>query len=311
MNDGLQGSIRYAPSTTGFAHPGTLLAGLLCWLTARSLGVPAVLRLENIDPDRSKPDYERAMIDDLAWFGLEWDTIVYQSLNRPAHEAALDKLEQRQLLYPCNCSRSKLKERGVRAPDGGFAYDNACRGRSLPPGGWRACREAIRVKLPVHDVVIHDQSGLILQQQPVVAMGDPVVCRRDGAMAYHLACVVDDALIPVHHIIRGNDLLHSAPTQWLIQDLLQYPHPTYRHHFLLLDRQNEKLAKFHGAVGAPELRQHYKASELCGLLAGWCGINPDGVPCLPKELISSFDWGRVRSEALLIEWRDQKLKRIV
>src|ERR1043165_4709926 len=122
---------RFAPSTTGPAHPGTLLAGLLCWLDARSRGARVILRLEDLDPERCRPEFSRAMIDDLAWLGLEWDAVEHQHANRARHEAALDRLAELGVLYPSATSRRELEQAGRRAPDGGWAYDNRDRGTPL------------------------------------------------------------------------------------------------------------------------------------------------------------------------------------
>lgn len=294
--------IRFAPSTTGHAHPGTLISALLCWLDARSRGVPFMLRLENLDPERCRPEYETAMLRDLEWLGLDWDVLVRQHEQRPHHEVALDALAERGLLYPCSCSRSRIKSLNRPAPDGGYAYDNYCRERPLPSGGWRACDEPLRVKLPAGEITVRDEGGFDYAQDPLRAMGDPVVRRRDGAMAYHLACVVDDARVGVRRLIRGRDLLPSAPVQVALQQSLGLPTPAYRHHFLLLENHGGKLAKFHGAVGAPVLREFYTSEALCGFLAHLAGLAPATNPCRPADLVDNFRWDRVRRHDLTLEW---------
>src|ERR1043165_3178537 len=125
------GTGRFAPSTTGPAHPGTLLAALLCWLDARALGARVILRLEDLDPERCRPEFTRAMIDDLAWLGLEWDAVEHQHANRARHEAASDRLAELGVLSPSATSRRELEQAGRRAPDGGWAYDNRDRGTPL------------------------------------------------------------------------------------------------------------------------------------------------------------------------------------
>ena len=139
---------RFAPSTTGPAHPGTLLAALLCWLDVRSRGGQVLLRLEDLDPERCSPELTRGMEEGLAWLGLDWDETVQQSANRAAHEDALDRFAAAGLLYPCACSRATHKTHGLRGPDGGFRYPGTCRARTLPPAGWRASAEPLRVELP-------------------------------------------------------------------------------------------------------------------------------------------------------------------
>lgn len=299
---------RFAPSTTGHAHPGTLMSALLTWLSARSIGGRVVLRLENLDPQRCLPKYNQSMIDELVWFGLEWDDIVWQDRQTATHEAALDQLADAGLLYPCHCSRSRIKQSAHLAPDSGFAYDNRCRNQSLPAGGWRACPEPLRVRLPADRIQMTDESGRQLDQIPSREMGDPVVRRRDGAIAYHLACVVDDASMKATHLIRGRDLAPSAPVQILLQRLLHLPTPKYRHHFLLLEKSGDKLAKFHQSVSVPELKPHYSPQQLCGWLAWTAGLLEQPMECRPTDLVTSFSWDSIRHDDLSVEWDGVCLK---
>jgi glutamyl/glutaminyl-tRNA synthetase len=140
-------------------------------------------------------------------------------------------------------------------------------------------------------------------------MGDPVVVRRDGAVAYHLAVVVDDHRSGVDRIVRGRDIGPSTATHVAIQRLLGWPSPRYLHHFLLLEpRADRKLAKFHGAVGADELMRHYRPAELCGLLAHVAGLRADVQPCMPTELVADFAWGRVRRDDCVLSWRGDRLE---
>ena len=139
---------RFAPSTTGEAHPGTLLSALLVWLDARARGGRAMLRLEDLDPDRAKVAHATQLRESLAWLELDWDDVVTQSDRGAAHAAALDQLAAAGRLYPCACSRA---QRTRPAPDGGFAYDNTCRGRPLPPGGWRTSTEPLRTLAPMDE----------------------------------------------------------------------------------------------------------------------------------------------------------------
>lgn len=244
---------------------------------------------------------------DLEWLGLDWDGVITQSDRRAAHEAALDELAARGLLYPCDCSRARLKSIGRAAPDGGFAYDNQCRSRELPPGGWRAVSAPLRLRLPEDCVSFVDELGLVIEQRPAHDMGDPVVRRRDGAIAYHLASVVDDAAGGFTRLIRGRDLAPSAPTQRLIYGRLGLPIPTYRHHFLLLELRGDKLAKLHGSVGVEALRARHSSPELVGMLAAWAGIHAEGAACRPVDLVASFDWARVRRYDLAVAWDGSRL----
>ncbi|MEZ4361300.1 MAG: glutamate--tRNA ligase family protein [Kofleriaceae bacterium] len=300
---------RFAPSTTGSAHPGTLLSALLVWLDARSRGGRAVLRLEDVDHSRSRPQWAEEMRAAMDWLGLEWDVVVVQSARTRRHEAALDELAAAGRLYACRCTRGGRRG-GRRAPDGGWAYDNLCRDRPLPPGGWRFVSDALRVRLDDCAVALVDEGGLVLSQTPAIAMGDPVVRRRDGALAYQLVVVVDDADQGVTRVVRGRDIAPSTATQVLLQRLLRAPTPVYRHHLLLVEpptpgasaEEPVKLAKLHGSIPFAELRGALTGAQLCGALAHAIGLVDDAAPTTPAELLRSFSWARVRAQDLTARW---------
>lgn len=298
---------RFAPSTTGPAHPGTLLAGLLAWLDARQNAGTFILRLEDLDPQRSTPHLVQQMQEELRWFGLDWDSIQIQSEHTSHYEKAMDTLESMGRLYPCSCSRKQIKSAGHRAPDGGWRYPNTCRGTPLPNGGWRQTQAAIRIELQDIAIHIHDQNGEYIEQNPGLEMGDPIALRRDGAFGYNLCTVVDDHLGGITHIVRGRDLSTSSPTHWEVQQLLDSPHPTYRHHFLFMEEHRAKLAKLHGAVGVPELRRHYRPEQLVGLIAHYAGLLKHPIECSPYSLIESFDWASVTHENQLLHWNGTQL----
>lgn len=298
---------RFAPSATGPAHPGTLLAALLGWLDARSRQGRFLLRLEDLDPERARPRYARGLRRDLAWLGLDFDAVEWQSRAAERHEQALDELAAAGLLYPCGCSRRELAAAGLRRPDGGLRYPGTCRGRSLPPGGWRAAREPLRLRIPSGVVRPKEEGGLDLSGDPARDFGDPVVRRRDGAVAYHLASVVDDAAAGVTRVVRGRDLAPSTALQRAIGALLGLPEPRYRHHLLLLEPRGGKLAKLHGSLPLPALRAHLPAEALCGLLAAAAGLLPEPAPVRPRELLAGFRWDRVRREDCVLAWRDGAL----
>lgn len=291
---------RFAPSTTGHAHPGTLLSALLVWLDARNRNGKALLRLEDIDRTRASAAWSEHLIEALSWLGLDWDETIVQSASQARHEAALDTLATQGLLYPCSCSRA-ARRGGRRAPDGAWAYDNTCRAARLPSGGWRAVDGALRVRLPDERVELIDGSGLNLSQHPARQIGDPIVRRRDGEISYQLAVVVDDADRGVTDVIRGRDIAPSTATQVQLQRLLNVPTPRYRHHFLLLEPRGEKLAKLHGSIPFEVLRARYDSRELCGLLAGAANLS-DGRACAPQDLIAGFDWSRVSPDDRVAHW---------
>lgn len=291
---GVAGVGRFAPSTTGPPHLGTLLAALLAWLDARSRGARFVLRLEDLDPERCRPAFADALVEGLGRLGLDWDECVRQSDRRAAHEAALDVLAAQNRLYPAPITRAELRAIGRPAADGGFAYDNRGRGAPLPPGGWREATDPLRVALPDGLVRLRDESGLDLSQDPSVALGDPIVRRRDGAIAYPLAVVVDDAASGVTRVVRGRDIAPSTATQVRLAELLGLPRPSYRHHFLLLERHGDKLAKSHGAPAA--FASHHDAEVLTGHLAWLAGLTDTAAPTTPRALLAGFSWARVRGE---------------
>lgn len=297
---------RFAPSTTGPAHPGTLLAALLCWLDARSAGARLHLRLEDLDPQRSLPRWCDALPRDLSWLGLDFDQIDLQSEAAADHQAALDHLARRGRLYPCTCSRSDLRH-AARNPDGSVRYPGTCRERPLPAGGWRATADPLRVRLPDDPLPLRDEGGEPLEASPAV-LGDPVVRRRDGGIAYQLAGVVDDGRIGVTRIVRGRDLAGSTATQVALQRLLGLATPRYRHHLLLLEERGGKLAKLHGAVDLAQLREHHDALSLCGALARAAGLRALATPLHPRDLLEDFDWRRVGREDRVVRWTGEELR---
>ncbi|MCX8040034.1 MAG: glutamate--tRNA ligase family protein [Planctomycetota bacterium] len=283
---------RFAPTPSGRAHPGTLLAALLAWLDARQRGAEFIVRLEDLDRERCSPAYAEALLEDLRWFGLDWDRVERQQEHGAAHAAALDALAAQGRLYPSSLSRRELAQGGRRAPDGGWWYDNRERGRPLPPGGWRACREPIRCRLDDGCIALRDESGLDLSQDPAAACGDPIVRRRDGIVSYALAVVVDDARSGVDRVVRGRDIAPGTATQVALQRLLGLPTPVYRHHLLVMEAEGGKLSKSHGAIGGAALRA-VAPERLCGYLAFLAGLAPRGARCRPRELLASFAWQQV------------------
>jgi glutamyl-Q tRNA(Asp) synthetase len=299
---------RFAPSTTGRAHPGTLLAALLAWLDARKRGARLLLRLEDLDPERSRAEWSALLREDLAWLGLDFDAAEEQHDFAARHAAALDRLAALGALYPCACTRSRIRAESDPALGRGARYPNLCRGRALPAGGWRACDEPLRVALPAGRIAPRDEGGLDLAQDPPAEIGDPIVRRRDGSVAYQLAVVVDDAASGVTRVVRGHDLAASSATQLALQRLLGLPEPVYRHHLLLLEERGGKLAKLHGAVGADALRGAYRAPALAGFLAHAAGLTPDAAPRTPAELLRDFDWARVAPGDRVVRWTGAALE---
>jgi glutamyl/glutaminyl-tRNA synthetase len=287
---------RFAPSTTGEGHPGTLLSALLVWYDARARGGRALLRLEDLDTTRVKAAWADQLVEALAWLGVAFDETIVQSRNTPVHEAALDALAAQGRLYPCTCSRAD-RAGGRRAPDGGWAYDNTCRGTPLPPGGWRAVTANLRAQLSDERTQLVDEGGLDLSQVAAIEMGDPIVRRKDRVIAYQLAVVSDDRISDITHVVRGRDIAPSTATQVELQRLLGYPTPRYRHHFLLLEPHGDKLAKLHGSIPYSRLRARYTGPELHALLMRVAGQVEGVTP-------ATFDWARVPREDVVVRWDD-------
>ncbi len=296
---------RFAPSTTGRAHPGTLLAALLCWLDARSRKAPVALRLEDLDPERSSPLLVEGMERDLAWFGLDWDACERQSEQRERYEAVLERLVDEGRVYACDCSRARIREASVLAPDGSYRYPGHCRGRVVSRADWRARADPLRLRLEGPPIELRDESGLDLSGDAAKAFGDPLLRRRDGAYAYHFVSVVDDAAQRVGRVVRGRDLAPSTMLQVALQRLLGLPMPRYRHHCLFLERSGEKLSKLHGAISIEALRSRHDAAALCGAIASQVGLVPVGTHCSPTELIAEFDWARVSPQDVELAWDER------
>ena len=329
----MQTRSRFAPSTTGPAHPGTLLAALLWWLDGRSAGHELWLRFEDNDPQRCKPHFVERLRHDLQWFGLDWDHEQLQSDHRVHHQAAFDMLREQHLVYACDCSRRRLStlDKGL---DGAPLYDHHCRSRqdefinidsselSIQDVRNNTLPLAWRLSLPDGVVSWHegdsennarpDSWNVSIPEQ----LSDPIIWRRDGAPAYHLAAVVDDAQAGITHIVRGADLRWATPIHLQLQAMLGYPSPCYQHHALLFEsaistelgtssgKAGQKLSKSHGAIGLAELQGAYQATELCGLLAAMVGLLDRAEPCSPTDLIELFTWDKVTTTDQVIAWDD-------
>lgn len=297
---------RFAPSTTGRAHPGTLLAALLCWLDARRVGAEVWLRLEDLDRDRTRPGMVDGLRADLEWFGLDWDGESLQSESAALHAERLEALVREGRVYACDCTRATLRAQAERTPDGSFVYPGTCRAQRVTAASWRDDPRPLRLVLEPDTVALRDESGRDLGGDPAERFGDPILRRRDGAFAYHFASVLDDAATGVDRVVRGRDLMPSTLLQVGLQRALGLPTPRYRHHLLLLERRGEKLSKLHGAVDARALAAHYDAPGLCGMLAAWAGLIEPGTRCRPQALVAGFDWSRVVDEDVALAWDGER-----
>ena len=290
---------RFAPSPTGRAHLGTARSALLGWLRARSEGGAFVIRMEDLDGPRVVPGAAQAMLDDLRWLGLDWDEgpdvggpfgPYVQSERLERYREAAEALSARGHTYPCTCSRKEIAEI-ASAPHGeeGPRYPGTCRERPSHPE-----REpAIRFRMPEPAPVFED-----VFVGPIALPGDDfVILRKDGAFAYQLACVVDDAAMRITEVLRGADLLASTPRQLALYRALELPAPRFFHVPLVLGRDGERLAKRHGAITIAELRSEgMSAAALVGRLAYGAGLLEEARAIEPRALIERFEIARLRRE---------------
>ncbi|MDE5905369.1 tRNA glutamyl-Q(34) synthetase GluQRS [Duncaniella sp.] len=300
---------RFAPSPTGRMHLGNVFTALLSWLSVRKAGGRWILRIEDLDPQRSREEYARQIEDDLLWLGLEWDegglddrgdaAPYRQSLRGEIYETYLRRLESTGYTYPCVCTRADIM--ATQAPhqsDGRVIYGGRCRPAKLPcvlPAENLTVRHAVRLYVPEDEICFSDR---VYGQQRVslaTECGDFVLRRADGAWAYQLAVVVDDALMGVTEVVRGNDLLLSAAQQIYLYRLLGLQPPSYAHLPLLCNQAGQRLSKRDSSLSMDRLREAYSPERLVGYLAWLAGLQPEPHACRPDDLIEAFDWNCIRA----------------
>jgi glutamyl-Q tRNA(Asp) synthetase len=259
---------RFAPSPTGPLHLGSLFAAVGSWLDARAAGGRWLLRIEDLDPPREVPGAADEIVRSLEVHGLTWDgPVLHQSTRLDAYGEALAQLERDGRLFRCRCTR-----RRVRALGG--VYDGRCRSRGMAPTD---APHAVRLRVPEETIGFRDRLQGPFAQDLAREVGDFVLVRRDGLVAYQLAVVVDDGAQGVTDVVRGADLLDSTPRQLLLQRLLGLPEPRYLHLPLLLGPDGAKLSK---QTGAPGLDPRRARENLARVLA-WLGL--EGAPGEPPE----------------------------
>ncbi|MDE6704018.1 MAG: tRNA glutamyl-Q(34) synthetase GluQRS [Muribaculaceae bacterium] len=304
---------RFAPSPSGRMHLGNVFTALVSWLSAKSRGGKWLLRIEDLDPQRSKIEYARLIEDDLRWLGLEWDegglddkgnhAPYSQSLRGDIYCHALDRLKDMRLTYPCRCTRADIM--ATQAPhesDGRIIYQGTCRPAARPPFQPVAVTKPCATRLYVPDKEIQFTDGVFGCQSVNLTAhcGDFVLQRADGAWAYQLAVVVDDALMGVTEVVRGCDLLLSTAQQLYLYDLLDYSPPRYIHLPLLSNPAGQRLSKRDMSLSMQELRRRFNPEELIGRLAGMARIKDDYEPCTPNSLLSVFDVDRLPKQTAII-----------
>jgi glutamyl-tRNA synthetase len=289
---------RYAPSPTGLLHLGNLRTALLAWLFARSAGARFLMRIEDLDEGRSRPHFERAQLQDLEAIGLDWDgEVVRQSERHALYAGAIARLDAAGLLYPCYCTRAEIRE-AASAPHGPLpegAYPGTCRDLSAVERGEReADGRPPALRLDARAAHVRFTDRVAGEYQGVV--DDLVVRRNDGAPAYNLAVVVDDAAQGIGEVVRGADLLETTPRQLLLARLLGLPEPTYAHVPLVLGPDGARLAKRHGAVTLDDRRAlgESPAEVRAGLLRSV------GLPGELDEALAAFDPAALPGEPTLL-----------
>jgi glutamyl-Q tRNA(Asp) synthetase len=257
---------RFAPSPNGYLHLGHALSALLNAELAAKAGGLLLLRIEDIDRARCRPDYEQAIYEDLAWLGVTWEQPVRrQSEHLADYRAALDKLAEQGLVYPSFDSRAEIAAQAAgRDPDGAPLYAGAAkalsaaeRARRIGAGEPYALRLDMAAALAQVGQLTWDEAGYTVAANPAAnpgIWGDVVLARKDTPTSYHLSVVVDDALQGVTHVVRGRDLYESTAVHRLLQALLGLPAPAYRHHRLILDAGGRKLSKSTRSTALRELR---------------------------------------------------------
>lgn len=294
---------RFAPTPSGRMHLGNVFAALLAWLAVKSENGTMLLRMEDLDTQRTKPEYAEILRGDLDWLGLTYDQETPpQSTRTNIYRHYVEKLGDMGLLYPCFCTRAQLHS--VNAPhqaDGTYVYPGTC--RKLTPA-----QQAQFDRAPAWRVVVPDQQWSVTdliqgQYSENLARdcGDFVVCRGDGAFVYQLAVTVDDGESGVTQVVRGVDLLSSAPRQMYLQKLFGFSHPQYAHVPLLVAPDGRRLSKRDKDMDIGYLRQHLSAPELIGILAQASGLLSAYTPVSPQELIGEFSWDKLKKTDICLD----------
>ena len=291
---------RFAPTPSGRMHLGNVFAALIAWLSVRSQKGNLVLRMEDLDTQRTSGDFAQLLRSDLRWLGLNWDEeTAPQSQRGAVYDRYFEKLADLGLLYPCYCTRSQLHS--VNAPhlsDGTYVYPGTCRNRTDIPAGRNP---AWRVMVPDRLWRLSDLCQGDYSLNLYTDCGDMVVRRADGVYVYQLAVTVDDGEAGVTEVVRGMDLLSSAPRQMYLQELLGFPHPVYGHVPMLLAPDGRRLSKRDRDLDLGILRQNIRPEALIGNLAFAAGLLEKNAPISAAELAGEFRWEKLKGDAIHLD----------
>lgn len=294
---------RFAPTPSGRMHLGNVFAALIAWLSVKSRGGSFVLRMEDLDTQRTSDEFARILREDLLWLGLSWDEETpAQSTRSAVYARYIQKLRDAGLLYPCYCTRSQLHS--VNAPhlsDGTYVYPGTCRNLTAEEKAAFDRAPAWRVRVPDKEYRLTDLCQGEFIQNLSADCGDFVVQRADGVHMYQLAVTVDDGEAGITEVVRGADLLGSAPRQMYLQELFGFPHPDYGHVPLLIAPDGRRLSKRDKDLDMGALRLHKKPEEIIGILAHSCGLLEQFTPISPAELCDLFDWNKLKSDSIKLK----------
>lgn len=294
---------RFAPTPSGRMHLGNVFAAMIAWLSVRSRGGEMVLRMEDLDTQRTREEYAEVLRRDLQWLGLDWDRETPPQSQRSAvYDRYFEKLKAAGLLYPCYCTRSQLHS--VNAPhlaDGTYVYPGTCRHLTEEQRKAFDRAPAWRVVVPDKVWTVQDLVQGRYTENLSTDCGDFVVRRADGVYVYQLAVTVDDGEAGVTEVVRGRDLLSSAPRQMYLQELLGFPRPAYAHVPMLLAPDGRRLSKRDRDLDLGQLQQVMSAEKLLGSLAYSAGMidRPDSISA--KELAAQFSWQKLRREDVILD----------
>lgn len=294
---------RFAPTPSGRMHLGNVFAAMVAWLSVRSRGGALVLRMEDLDTQRTSDEYAETLRQDLKWLGLDWDLeTAPQSKRSDIYDHYFEILREKGLLYPCFCTRSQLHS--VNAPhlsDGTYVYPGTCRNLTAEERAAFDRSPSWRLEVPDRVWQFTDLCQGAYQQNLATDCGDFVVRRADNVYVYQLAVTVDDGEAGVTEVVRGMDLLSSAPRQMYLQELLGFPHPTYGHVPMLMSPDGRRLSKRDKDLDLGVLRQRMRPEALLGILASSAGIIDRNVSISAAELSREFKWENLRKEDIYLQ----------
>ena len=294
---------RFAPTPSGRMHLGNVFAALIAWLSIRSRNGHLVLRMEDLDTQRTSDEYAQILREDLLWLGLDWDLETQpQSQRSDVYLEYFEKLREQGLLYPCYCTRSQLHS--VNAPhlsDGTYLYPGTCRELTQAQRNAFSRPPAWRIRVPDREWTVDDLCQGTYKENLATHCGDFVVRRADGVFVYQLAVTVDDGLAGVTEVVRGTDLLSSAPRQMYLQQLLGFSHPVYGHVPLLLAPDGRRLSKRDRDLDLGQLRQRLTPQQLIGSLAFSAGLLEKPEAISARELSQEFSWQKLKTESIYLD----------